>query len=320
MRIGAKTMGCLSGLLILVPAAMAAVNDAPLPPAAETSTGDQPYSAIWTRNVFDLTPKPPLVDPHKNEAPPPPNVKLIGIYTLFGKRAVLTLQEPGAKPGQPPSKEESYTMTEGERRGGLEVLEIDPKGRTVKVQNEGNISTIAIETNKPAGGAPPPGPIAGGAPHPFTAPTFTPTSVPVNPGQGGGVQLPPRQMRSTDYSQVNPSGGVSPTGYTPGTGASTGIGLGGLFGAPATQQSSPTPASTLTAEQQVALMMLQHTQFENSGTVAPPMPPIPGVTDNNSGSATDASAGSASQQQNSQVPAWVKARARGTFAAPPPTP
>lgn len=328
MKIGAKTplgvpplggSSVILGMLVsltLAPAGRAAINDTP--PATGYSTGDEPYSAIWTRNVFDLTPKPPPEQP-KSTAPPPPNVKLIGIYTLFGKRAILTLQEPSTKPGQPPSKEESYTMTEGERRGGLELLEIDPKGRTVKIQNEGNTSTLAIETNKPSGGAPAPGAIAaGGMPHPFTAPpAFAPASLPMN--QGGGVQLPPRQIRPSGdasaqaYGQANYYGA---TGYNSGTAASTGVNLGNLFNSPQSTVNNNTVPDIAPPEHTAAILALQAQAAANSGRPFPPAPPplaVPGLN-GDSGTGTD--------NGNAQAPSVPRpnpfSRSTGTFVPPVP--
>src|SRR5579885_1372645 len=108
MKRGGKFLFCLFGMIALTQVVRAVVDDA----APNTGNGqadgssDMPYSAIWTRNVFDLKPLPPPVEPPKTNLPPA-NVKLVGILTIFQKKqAMLTVQE--SIPGRQPGKEENY--------------------------------------------------------------------------------------------------------------------------------------------------------------------------------------------------------------------
>ena len=128
MKCSGKMVLCLAGTLALTPVVRAVINDsAPaINPAPEAdSNSEQPYSAIWVRNVFDLKAKEaPAPPPTTN--PPPANVHLLGITTLFSKRALISVQ-PANSPGQPPQKEQTYTMTEGERHGLIDTEVVHPK-------------------------------------------------------------------------------------------------------------------------------------------------------------------------------------------------
>ena len=73
---------------------------------------------------------------------------LTGITTILGnKRALLKVQFP-PKPPQP-AKEQSYILTEGQRDGSIEVLEINEKTASVKVDNSGTVMEITFEKPSP---------------------------------------------------------------------------------------------------------------------------------------------------------------------------
>src|SRR4051812_44337384 len=94
--------------------------------------GDNPYQAIVDRNVFALKPAPVAakVDPEANKPPPPP-ITLTGITTILGsKRVFLTVNMPPKPPEQ--GKVQSFMLSEGQRDGEIEVLEIDEKNGIVK--------------------------------------------------------------------------------------------------------------------------------------------------------------------------------------------
>ena len=179
-------------------------------------TGDavgNPYQGIVDRNVFGLKPPPPPPDPEANK-PPPPKVFLTGITTILGNKRALLKMTPPAKPGQP-AKEESFTLGEGQREGDIEVLEIDEKAGTVKVNNYGTVTTLDFDKDgvKVAGG---PAPVAGGAPGrpPGFAPA--PAASPFMPA--GGANPLPRPMRlpaTTGAGASSAFGGASP-GYAGG--------------------------------------------------------------------------------------------------------
>jgi hypothetical protein len=171
------------------------------------------YSSIWLRNVFDLKPVISVTTKDPSTIEPPPNIKLQGITTIFGdKRAILSVQ-PTASPGKPAGKEESYTLSEGQRQGSVEVVEINPKARKVKIKVDDLVSIITFETNKAAGGGGPGGgvPRVPGAPPPTRGFNnvgnnggYAPTAAPVN---SAAPAVPFRPVRTAGDTQVMPQGG-----------------------------------------------------------------------------------------------------------------
>jgi hypothetical protein len=115
-----------------------------------------PYQGIVDRNVFNLKP-PPRPEDSLPPPEPPPKITLTGFTTILGDKRVLFKVLVPAKPPQP-QKEESYILTEGQRDGDIEVLEIEEKDGVAKFNNHGTIQTLDLANNgaKPSG-APPPG-------------------------------------------------------------------------------------------------------------------------------------------------------------------
>lgn len=117
--------------------------------AATLTTDDaaNPYQVVVERNVFGLKPAPRPEDVVQPPPPTPPlQVKLQGITEglLGGKRQVLMkIMEPPAKPGEP-AKERAVIMDEGEARGNIEVLAIDPVARSVKLNNNGTVTNLLL--------------------------------------------------------------------------------------------------------------------------------------------------------------------------------
>lgn len=229
---------CAGGCIALALVARAAKT-----PGDDHAVGsDNPYGAIVERNIFDLhDPPPPAVDDKKDKGPPP-NIKLTGITTIFGaKQALFILNKPGAA-GKPPSTQ-SLILSEGQRSGDLEVLEINPKGRLARIKLDDVESTLNIETNKgaitqQAGGGAPGGPGV----HPPIAPR--------NPY--GEKNIPPRQTRT----DVQPN---TPQPYN------TAQNDGGGAGAPA-QPGNGTPAAPpvqdLSPDEQAVLIEAQRAQAQ----------------------------------------------------------
>jgi hypothetical protein len=297
MKRGGKTLICLLCIIALNPKLRAVSNDTPATPAPDdtqvSENSDGPYSAIWLRNVFDLKPEPPPPPPNEKTNLPPPNVELTGITTLLGtKRALFMVQEP-ASAGKPAGKEESYILTEGQRQGMLEVMEINPKSKMVTIKVEQQVSTITFKTNKvaigPQGGVPAGAP-GGGIPRP---PMFNPAGF--NPGGAGvpaNVPIPTRMMRPTaDNSQsYTPQGNQNAyNGYNPQS-AGGYYGGGGVGGVPSVASTTPglalpgfgssAPAqNTLEApvaappEVTAAIVNIQKNVADGQGVVFPPLPP-----------------------------------------------
>src|SRR5262249_7303536 len=100
------------------------------------------YKQIPARNLFGLHEQVVVVP----EQPPPalPRIALNGITTMGRKLAFLKVQSPQG-PGQQGKGEESLTLTEGQREGDIEILEIDEKAGTVRVKNSGTEMTIGFD-------------------------------------------------------------------------------------------------------------------------------------------------------------------------------
>jgi hypothetical protein len=251
---------------------------------AITGTGDasgSPYQSVVERNVFGLKPPPPPPDPEANK-PPPPKMFLQGITTFGGiKRALLKTQMP-TKPGEPPKGEQSFVLAEGQREGDIEVLEIDAKGGTVKVNDFGTIATLDFEHNGIKTVTAPP--VAGAAPHPvggFPAPGANPFT------PAGGAQPPPitrpmRLPRPAGAAASFESGSATPA-YASGTPS---LGLGGttvpLYGSTPVQtqvapQAAAPPTSQLSLEETYLMIEAERERLKQLGLDKkyPPMPPTP---------------------------------------------
>ena len=106
---------------------------------------DNPYKVIFERNLFAL--RPPATG--RIVAPPPApssTIVLTGITTVLGeKRAFLEITPPAKPPG--PGKQISCILAEREREQGIEVLEIDSNAGSVKVSENGTVTTLTFEKN-----------------------------------------------------------------------------------------------------------------------------------------------------------------------------
>jgi hypothetical protein len=117
------------GLLIFVFAAQ----------ATEADSQSNPYRAIVERNVFKLVPLPKPDE--TNAKTPPPEIVLNGIMTAFGEKIALFKARAG--------KEKNYTLAEGQRDGEMELLSVDAKAGTIKIENHGVIQTVALSKPPP---------------------------------------------------------------------------------------------------------------------------------------------------------------------------
>ena len=213
------------------------------PPAVTPESGENPYQAISRRNPFGLLPPPPPPDPDQAPPPPPPpnvNLRLSGFTDLMGRRRafiVITEQGPNKQP-------KTKALHEGERESGVEVLQIDFKARSVKVNNNGQVTNLTFAKMEASAGPPPAGipgmPIPGQPGQPpihrvipnFPGNQGTPppggnTGAPANPQNasydngGGSVILGGNGVSDGGYSKsskggVFVSGGSSPVVSTGG--------------------------------------------------------------------------------------------------------
>lgn len=191
-----------------------------------SETSDNPYQSIIDRNVFSLKPPPPPPDPSEANKPQVVKITLTGITTILGnKRVLMKTAPPPGKPNEGAKSEQSYILTEGQREGDIEVIEIDDKAGSVKVNNGGTVQTLTFEkdgaklpaTPAPAGAAP-------GAPQIPGIPGVRP-GVPPAPGTTPTFQLPTRVPRLP----------------TPGSQASAAVGTPGMMGGATTPNYAGTP-------------------------------------------------------------------------------
>jgi len=270
-RGGQLTLFVLLGGLS-VGAAASAVN--PVPSAS-------PYDGIVDRNVFGLKPPPPPPDPEATKTPPA-KITLTGIIggTILGnKRALMKTPAPQGKPGEQPKGEQSYILTIGQREGDIEVLDIDEKAGSVKVNNAGAVLTLTFEKDGAKLPATPPPPVPGappGAPVPGAIPAVPNPAVPqpANPG----FSLPTRAIRTVPSpGVVNPAGGNYGAGLAPTMG--TPVANYGATPALPTYSTAQSQAQVAQAqqpqvnpEQQMLMMELQR-EANKSNPKFPPLPP-----------------------------------------------
>jgi hypothetical protein len=223
------------------------------------------YAEIPERNLFGLKPPPKI---QQNDPPPQiPKIVLTGITTILGNKRALMKTQPqpaGGKQGEH-AKELSLILTEGQREGDIEVLQIDEKAGSVKVNNSGTVMTLTFEKDGaklPA--TPPPAPtgIPGvvGIPAPVTNQALNPvlTNVP------GLHPLPTRNFR-LPRSSTTPNPGEAAVAQPP------------IGGVPTPTGAVPVPAagtqpSDLTQEEQA---ILQQIQREAASPVAPLVSNVP---------------------------------------------
>jgi hypothetical protein len=248
MKHSGKMLACVVGGLAFCTAAEAV-------PAITTETTENPYQSIVDRNVFSLKPPPPPADTTSEKKAPALKITLTGITTILGnKRVLMKTAPPPAKPGESPKTDQSYILTEGQREGEIEVIEINDKAGSVKVNNAGIEQTLTFEkdgaklpsTPAPAAPGAPPGsvpipglPVAHPAPQPGGAanPSFQlPNRIPRLPGAAsagspGGVGSP------LSAGGINPAYG-SP-GFLPGNTATPTLQNSGAGPGNTIQSSSP---------------------------------------------------------------------------------
>jgi hypothetical protein len=195
MSRGGKTLIAILIVFVLVLDAKALAPD----------VSESPYQAIVERNVFGLRP-PPVID--TNTPPPQPAAKitLTGITTILGKTQALMSVQTAGKP-QP----EFFMLTEGQRAGEIEVLEINETAGTVKVTNQGVAQVLDFKSDgaklqAALPGIPPPG--SPGLP-----------GIPPPPGNPATRTIPTRTLRlplpQAGGNPASPGAGHSPVPAIP---------------------------------------------------------------------------------------------------------
>jgi hypothetical protein len=148
--------------------------------ADDTVAPGDPYATVIERNIFGLNPPPP---PNANpqDANPPPKITPNGTMDILGELQVLFKVAQPPRPGSPPTPDESYILSEGQRQDDIEVVKIDQKNSIVTFNNHGETQTLPLVTTMPAS-TPAPAPAAPGGPGGRFSPGF------VNPGGRPGGQ------------------------------------------------------------------------------------------------------------------------------------
>lgn len=223
MRLGGNSSAwLLAGCVTAVAVTAWAVN-----------TQDSPYDSIVVRNAFALKPPPPPAPPVDESAKEAPKITLTGMTTILGLKQVVLKAEIPARQGEK-AKEESYLLGVGERAGDIEVLDIDDKAGSVKLNVRGleGPVTLDFQHNGPkppsnAGGAGAPGAMAsaisgfgaGGQPNYTVGTSPTPLAYPPPTGVSSA---PP----ASNLPGQNP-GGFNPTAMAaaaaPGGGEQAGV-------------------------------------------------------------------------------------------------
>jgi hypothetical protein len=245
------------------PAAASANLKAPAEPNPTDPDPGHPYQAIIARNAFGLKEPPPPVIPPPKDPEPPVNtsaLKLTGITTLLGKRAMFVLND-----GR--TNVVSDLVREGERDRfitNLEVLEIDADARTVKVVFGGREMRLDFVNNglQPPTNmvAPPIMPIVASANTRPGMPTPTilpPPGSPSNPTlRAGNTAFNPAGANTVRTVPLRPSRlGMTPSGDVLGQ----------------------TPQPQVSVEQQVLILQEQHRLAREMNVELPPAPPAPGL-------------------------------------------
>jgi hypothetical protein len=256
VRSNLKILVCASIGIVLGASVGAALSEAP---AAQ-------YQVIPERNAFGLQP-PPQTTPTATP-PPVPKITLTGITTILGnKRALMKVAPVGLKPGET-NKEISLILTEGQSEAEVEVLQIDEKVGSVKVNNAGTLMLLTFDKDGaklPATSLPLPVPAPGSGVGP------TQGLVPANP-----YRLSGRGFR--DQTQNLPGALVAGTSGLSGAGAGPVAGVPVLTGmTPSPSQNQPVAQQDLTAEQQALMIEVQRQVNANNpaGSLLPPTPLTP---------------------------------------------
>ncbi len=124
--------------------------------AVRAGSAANPYQSIPAANVFRLQP----IGVRSPDFPPVPLPKiiLVGITTFPDRKAVLLKVRLPASPGEQ-AKEWSCILTEGQRAGPVEVLQIDEKAGSTKVNNSGTVMLLTFEKDGPVLRTTPPPPV-----------------------------------------------------------------------------------------------------------------------------------------------------------------
>ena len=234
-----------------VPAAKQISPGGPAPAAspvpAVNTLSDNPYAAIAVRNIFGLNPPAPPTPP-EDPAKDLPKITLTGIQNVFGN--LQALFKVGSKPGTA-TKDQYYTLDQGERQDDIEVVKIDDKKNVVTFNNHGITQEVPLVEAPASGGA-------------AAAPSFggmNPAMMRGAPGGGpGGFTRFGGGLGGNNGGMPNSNPGSN--GGSNGLNGSTG----GMNTANSLQSHIyQPPASDMTADETKAIIEIQRAQYQAEG-------------------------------------------------------
>jgi hypothetical protein len=257
-----KIASCLAGGAVLSVALQAAE-----PPTPNHLLSGNPYVAIVSRNVFNLSPPPPPPDPAKEAEKDLPKIVPSGIMSEFGHlKALYKVAAAPPKPGQPPGKDAFYILSEGQGQDDVEVLKIDALNSLVTFKNHGFVQELPL-VNAPASGTPAPAVMNN------AMPAVRPAGGGINPsGSGGGF--------ITFGAGANARSGNPASGGNNNAGAANnGVNLNS--GGNLQSRIYQPEAGTMTPEQAIIAIEAQRAIYQQQGNpIARILPPTP-LTDFN---------------------------------------
>jgi hypothetical protein len=109
---------------------------------ADAAAVDGPYQAIANRNAFNLKQLQEQLPPEV--LPPLPKFRLTGIITRFGEKRAFLKMQVANRPGESVD-DRSVVLSQGQREGEIEVLDIDEKLGSVKIHWSGRPLTLKFE-------------------------------------------------------------------------------------------------------------------------------------------------------------------------------
>jgi hypothetical protein len=244
------------------------------------------YGVIQHRNAFGLNPVPvpkPVVVAPTNPVVPKSTVQFSGIsVTRDGAYALLVL------PVGPGRTNTGYLrLRVNDQQEGIQVVEIDPKARRVKIMNAGTLESLSLTNNAPPLVA---SPIAPGAGVPGVAvpgrpgvPTAQPHVIPTPASRlpSGAVPTAPVPSGGVPGASV-PSAVSAPAVQRVGVGAVSGSGAANVVINPG-MEGTVVPARpirteevpTVSPEVQYLMLKAQEEAARSAGVPFPPTPPLP---------------------------------------------
>jgi hypothetical protein len=254
------------------------------------------YKSIVDRNPFGLKDPPPVEPAKPKEAPKPPEKKeefyLTGISTIGHNKkpkAYLLAKDAAKKEYD----QKYYNLFVGDRQGDVSLLDVDTKGRRVKIAYLGEEKWLSMEENSvpaPTGPAPGvPGMMPGvpgapgaqplnGAAIPVPLPGAAPHPVP-QPAPAYNTRRTPRSANNAYNNNYNPGGYSAPMGSMPAPAFNSATAANTSYlpsGPGAVQNAVPVPPGPQT-DADVAEQILKMKALEQQRNSSIPMPPTPNM-------------------------------------------